>query len=47
MVEKEDENDKTVSIILIGSSKSGKTSLILRYTDGFFDQEFVPTLGNI
>ena len=39
------DEQETVSIILIGESTVGKSSIIRRYTKGTFDSEFFTTLG--
>ncbi len=37
--------EKCIRLIVLGNSKAGKTSLILRYTDNSFFSNFTPTLG--
>jgi small GTP-binding protein len=37
--------DKTCQILLIGDSSVGKTSLIQRYANGIFKEEFLATVG--
>ena len=38
---------KCIRLIVLGNSRAGKTSLILRYTDNTFTSNFAPTLGNV
>ncbi|MFX1236731.1 MAG: Rab family GTPase [Promethearchaeota archaeon] len=40
-----DEREFYFKIVVIGDSAVGKTSLIVRYTKGFFNQEYIMTLG--
>ena len=37
--------DKTIQILVIGDSSVGKTSLITRYTNGTFKEEYLATVG--
>ena len=37
--------DKTCQILLIGDSSVGKTSLIQRYANGIFKEEYLATVG--
>ena len=37
--------DKTCQILIIGDSSVGKTSLITRYTNGTFKEEYLATIG--
>lgn len=38
-------NDITYKILLIGDSAAGKTSLLLRYTSNYFQQDHNLTIG--
>jgi len=38
-------NDGRVKILMLGESNVGKTSLLLKFTDNKFNNEFVTTLG--
>jgi len=37
--------DKTIQLLVIGDSSVGKTSLITRYTNGTFKEEYLATVG--
>ena len=37
--------DKTIQVLVIGDSSVGKTSLITRYTNGTFKEEYLATVG--
>ena len=37
--------DKTCQLLIIGDSSVGKTSLITRYTNGTFKEEYLATVG--
>ncbi len=37
--------DYLLKIVLIGSANVGKSSLLLRYVDGFFENSYVCTIG--
>lgn len=38
-------NDGRVKILMLGESNVGKTSLLLRFTENKFSNDFVTTLG--
>ncbi|MES1908262.1 MAG: septum-promoting GTP-binding protein 1 [Cercozoa sp. M6MM] len=38
-------NDVTVKVGLIGESQTGKTSLMVKYIEGKFDEDYIVTLG--
>ena len=40
-----EENLRAIQIIVIGNTKVGKTSLVMRYTEDVFNPMFAPTLG--
>lgn len=37
--------DKSIKVLLVGNSSVGKTSIMLRYLDDFFVENFLPTVG--
>ena len=37
--------EKTIKVLLVGNSSVGKTSIMLRYLDDFFVENFLPTVG--
>lgn len=41
----EDNYDHLFKVLLVGDSSVGKTSVLLRYTDGNFSNEFQTTIG--
>jgi Ras-related protein Rab-8A len=41
----ESSNSYTVKLIIVGDSGVGKTNLLLRYCDGEFKTNYVPTIG--
>ena len=41
----EDEKETILKVIVLGSSQVGKTSLMLQYTEGFFPEGSVSTIG--
>ena len=45
--EKANTTAKSIRLIILGNSMAGKTSIILRYTDNTFANNFAPTLGKI
>ena len=44
-MEKSNDVAQCIRLIVLGNSMAGKTSLIIRYTDGTFTESFAPTLG--
>ncbi len=45
MVESIDNNEITLKILLLGDTTVGKTSILLKYTDGYFPTTYVSTIG--
>ena len=42
---KNDEDEITLKILLLGDTAVGKTSILLKYTDGYFPEIYVSTIG--
>ena len=40
-----EEDDLVIKVGMIGDSQIGKTSLMVKYVDGIFDEEYLQTLG--
>ena len=38
-------SEKSIKVLLVGNSSVGKTSIMLRYLDDFFVENFLPTVG--
>ena len=39
------QKDIVVKVGLIGDVETGKTSLMVKYVEGFFDEDYIETLG--
>ena len=45
MINEEEEEDITINIMTLGNSSVGKTSYIIKYTDNYFSETSVATIG--
>lgn len=42
-----EEEDMTFNVIIIGDTSVGKTSLVMQYTEGKFEDNYLLTIGKI
>jgi GTP-binding protein of the ras superfamily involved in termination of M-phase len=42
----EKKNSVVVKVGMVGDSQIGKTSLMVKYVEGTFDEDYIQTLGN-
>jgi GTPase SAR1 family protein len=40
-------NSVVVKVAMVGDSQIGKTSLMVKYVEGTFDEDYIQTLGSI
>ena len=45
MINEEEEEDITINIMTLGNSSVGKTSYIIKYTDNYFREIYLSTIG--